>query len=536
MSSPVPTADSPQPAVHRSPSQSEGVGRSVVQNMFWNVAGSGWNVALTLVTTPFVVYRLGVSTYGVYALLGVFLGYFKFLDLGFSRAIERFSAAARGGGREEEVERIFHTGLTLQYISAVAGACIILGVAEAVLPLLKISPDRLPEALDALRFSAATFALNLANGGAAGLLRAYERFSTLNRISMISSTFTTLLTIGMIAWSPTLAMAVIANLIGAVVGIAWAQWEAARIVGRFPRFRLHRGHLRSMLRFGGMLTISGVMNPILVNIEKIMLAGIVGTTALTFYMVPYRAVEKVTMFPGALSRALFPVLSRFDGGGDRLGAFRTASRATLVLGWVLLPLFSVLWIAGDPLLSIWMGRDFASQAIVVLLIVGAGFFVNMLAWNAVALLQAYGRPGLQTVLMLCETLVYVPVAYVFMAQWGVAGAAGAWCLRVVVDALVLWWLGWRSAREVGGHVVLPELNYFLATLGAVAAVTLLSQALNNAVFAVTMAIAVALATAAMGYKLGLTTRERAIIRSVGADIWAATKAALCRQRSAREKP
>ena len=415
----------------------------VARNFLWNLSAGGWGVLLALVATPIVVHRLGVAVYGIYALFGVLLSYLKFTELGMSRAVERHSAAALGADEEHRVISYAETALWLQaFLALIVGTGVALS-GPALLGLFEIPPEYETEADTAIRLMALGMAVSFVTGIPNALLRAYQRFSTLNRISIASQTLLTCLVVTAAVLRPTLVALVLVTVLGSVFRLGLTAVFGLRLLPRPPRLRLDRESLRELFSFGGSLTLANLVNPLLAHSEKLLMGGLVGTAALTHYIVPYRVLSRFSLVSGALSNALFPFLSDLEGRGSHGRMKRATGRATGLLAWFLLPPFALILVAGDRLLALWMGESFAVQAKGILPFLAVGTFVNLLAQNSVVTIQARGRPGLLAWLYLGELVLYVPLAWGLMVRFGAVGAAAAWCIRVTGDNLLLRWFASR---------------------------------------------------------------------------------------------
>src|SRR5215472_14291131 len=75
-----------------------------------NLAGQ---IVVAFFLTPFVIHRLGDRMYGLWVLVGTFIGYYGLLDLGLGNAITRYVARALGKGDREECGTVFSTALQL---------------------------------------------------------------------------------------------------------------------------------------------------------------------------------------------------------------------------------------------------------------------------------------------------------------------------------------------------------------------------------------------------------------------------------------
>ena len=63
------------------------------------------NIIISLVYTPWMINKIGVSDYGLYSLVTAFLSYFL-LDFGLSGTITRFIAKYRAEGNEVKVSNM----------------------------------------------------------------------------------------------------------------------------------------------------------------------------------------------------------------------------------------------------------------------------------------------------------------------------------------------------------------------------------------------------------------------------------------------
>jgi O-antigen/teichoic acid export membrane protein len=167
------------------------------------------------------------------------------------------------------------------------------------------------------------------------------------------------------------------------------------------------------------------------------------------------------VIPWSLARSLFPrfsMLAREDAG--RLG-----EQASVTLAAVLTPAIIAALVILDPLLHLWLGANFAPSITPVAVILLFGFWFNGIAFIPYTLVQAQGRPDVTAKLHLLELLPYLALLWIGLSRAGVQGAAWAWSLRVIVDAVILYWLvgvRWTILRQLLPAIVL----LLLAVAGA----------------------------------------------------------------------
>ncbi|HEX9625679.1 MAG TPA: hypothetical protein VGA00_01945, partial [Acidiferrobacterales bacterium] len=71
------------------------------------------NIAVALYMMPFVIHAVGDRWYGMWTLVGTFMGYYGFMDFGLSIATQRFIAGAIGRQDDQEINRLFTTSLVI---------------------------------------------------------------------------------------------------------------------------------------------------------------------------------------------------------------------------------------------------------------------------------------------------------------------------------------------------------------------------------------------------------------------------------------
>lgn len=134
---------------------------------------------------------------------------------------------------------------------------------------------------------------------------------------------------------------------------------------------------------------------------------------------------------------LFPAFSTLEGVKDRqkMGKFfaRSIKYVLLATG----PIVILVVLFAKEILQIWLGTDFAAKSTVAMQVLVLGVLINSLALTPFALLQGIGRPDLPAKFHLLELPVYIGIAWILVNEFGIAGAAGAWTVRVALDALLL---------------------------------------------------------------------------------------------------
>ena len=223
------------------------------------------------------------------------------------------------------------------------------------------------------------------------------------------------------------------------------------------RVRFDRGSLSSLIRFGTWTTISNLVGPLMVYLDRFLIGGMVSMAAVAYYVTPYEVVTKLWVVPAGLLGVLFPAFAT-SFLADREHTSRLFRRSVRLMLLVMFPVTLVLVAMAPEGLRLWLGSEFAANSTVVLRWLAIGVFVNCVAQVPYTALQGIGRPDLTAKLHLLELPAYLLLLWVLVGRFGIEGAAGAWVLRIGVDAVALFTLASRplmDANSVARQVLLP---------------------------------------------------------------------------------
>jgi len=414
-------------------------GSAIIRNTLLNLIGQAVPLLIGVVTIPHIMRGLGTERFGLLSLAWVILGYFTVFDLGLGRATTKYVAEALGKGEEDDVACLVWTAATVQTILGLLGTFVLASVTSLLVErILNIPPGLVEEAKATFHILALGIPVVLVTSSFSGALEAAHRFDLINAVMIPSSTLTFLL--------PFAGILLGASLPGIVVLILLARLATlsafvALNLHISPKLRRYSGSFvlfPRLFSFGGWVTVSNIARPILVYLDRFLIGSLLSMAAVSYYTAPYEAVTRLRIIPGSLARTLFPAFSVLEGtqDGEKLGMLfaRSIKYGLLVLG----PIALAIGLFAMEIMKLWLGGEFAMKSTVVLRILAPGVLVNSLAYTPLALLQAIGRPDLPAKFNLLEVPVFIGIAWPLISEWGIAGAAGAWTLRVALDAVLLY--------------------------------------------------------------------------------------------------
>jgi O-antigen/teichoic acid export membrane protein len=205
-------------------------------------------------------------------------------------------------------------------------------------------------------------------------------------------------------------------------------------------------YLKKLLGFGGWLTVTNIVGPLMTYMDRFIVGGIVSMTAVAYYATPYDFVSRLAVIPGSLLGVMFPALSA-SFALDR-GRFRFLyNKSVTYILWVMTPIVLIFTVAAHPFLNAWLGSEFAAQSTLVFQLLAVGTLINAIGQVPYSAIQAMGRPDITAKIHLLELLPYLAMIWVLALKMGIAGAALAWLIRVVFDTAVLYLIAKRMMRH-----------------------------------------------------------------------------------------
>ena len=464
-----------------------------------NFAGLVVPTLVQLVTVPLYIHRIGIDRYGVMALVWLLLGYFGFFDLGFGRAIASRVAAltATPADRAE----VFWTGTALSVLAgAFGGVALYLAAQKLFANVFSVPPSLLAETGAALPYVA--LALPVATGISAlsGALQGREAFAASNLSQIIGSILYQVLPLLVALWvSPHLPGLVIAAICGRIVSVVMLFGFCIRHVPARGRPRTSRAQARAMLGYGGWVTVTGLIYPLLTVFDRFVIGAVAGMGAVAAYTIPFNLVTRIATLPASFQNALFPRFAALDPAA----AMALQARATRLVACMMTPLLVVGMLLLRPFMTFWIGPGLSLRAAPVGQILILGLWFSTLGFVPFSFLQSRGRPDVPAKLHVLELIVYAPALFYLTRHLGVAGAACAWGARNLVDTVLLF----AAVRLLRGFCAAwPGLLLLAATYAMI--VIAPTPAIHAAAGMVLVAASLAWAARALPPEIAATLREK----------------------------
>ncbi|HHW2510679.1 TPA: flippase [Pseudomonas aeruginosa] len=387
---------------------------SLLKNSFTNLLGAAIPALVAMPALGYMARELDAVLFGAAMLIWALVGYAGIFDVGLGKSVVRQIAMSSS---KAEKGAIIGSSLLFVFVSGwVACLLVYLFSDYLVLGVFGISASNAEDVLSGVRLSAFCIPLFLMALILQSYLEGVEEFSVFNVYRTISGALSYL--------APVLFLYFGGTFFSLICGLLFSRAVSLFIIFLIISSRCPLGlwkwstfEFRRLINFGGWLAISNLVSPIMVYMDKFVMSSVLGAKSVAFYAAPAELVNRMTIFPVAISRAVFPRLSAL-GGNDSRQVKRIALICTAALTFPVALLFFML---APLIVRYWLGEGYVDTAGAVLQILLFGFFFNSLALISYNSLQAAGHSRLTAFIHLFEVVPYLLLLYFAASQWGVLG-------------------------------------------------------------------------------------------------------------------
>lgn len=414
-----------------------------ISHISWNILGLGLPLIVAAVTVPELISRLGNERFGVLALAWGLIGYASALDLGIGRALTQKVSKLLGEKMFHQIPSVLTTAARITMSVGVIGFGVIV-VATALGANKWVKTNNIPSAEIQISMLLLAVALPLQSMSATyrGLNEAFLNFKgiSLVRVGLGVVNFGGPFLVSFLSLKlPWLVATLVLSRMFAFFVFRWLALNCLEREGLASNMGTYSPQIaKSLFAFGGWVTVSSVLSPVLVQADRFMIGALISVAAVTFYVLPYEMVVQSLILVGAISSVIFPSLSKLihENSSQWKAYF---NRWLMIVMGIMFVSCSFLAILLPYILKIWIKDNLHPESIIIGQILCLGVFANSIGSMYYALLHAQGRSDITAKIHMIELPLFLVSLYLLLQHFGVIGAACAWVGRMTFDAIALAW-------------------------------------------------------------------------------------------------
>lgn len=377
-----------------------------------------------IVLTPFIIKMLGNSEYGLFALIGAFVGYLSILDLGLTNAIVRFVAQYRTQSNKMEQENFLAISLI---IYALIGVAIILsgGVMYANVEALfgdALTAAQMGKAKIMLIIFIFNIAITLPGGAFTGICNGYEHFVFPRVLTIIKYIVRTVLVVIILyKGADALGLVILDSILNLAFIGTTVYYAFAKLGIKIKLHSFNANFVKEIFAYSIWIFVFGLVYQFQWRTGQIILGATTNTVIVAIYAVGVTLGLYFLTFGNVINGFMLPkaVKAIYENTSNEklTSEMIRVSRMTLVVLFYLLGGFLI---TGQEFVALWVGEAYKDAWLVALLIMIA-YILPISQGYAHAILEAKKLMRFKALTSVLFTIIGLIVGGYLSAKYGLKG-------------------------------------------------------------------------------------------------------------------
>ncbi len=401
------------------------VSQKVVRNTAYNIAGRIWGILVAVFLTPYIIARVGVEGYGIWAVVGVLTGYFGLLDFGISTSFVKYIAEFYSKKEFEKINQVVNAGFFFYSVFGVVIVTFSFIYIEPLVAFFKIPPALYRETIFVFLLGIFLFVASNALSPFVAIQSGLQRMDISNKIAIVISLPTVFGTIFFLEKGWGLSGLMINNVIIFVLSSSLSIVSAFRILPELkfnPFASFNKEIIRKLFYFGYRMQLTKISGVVTSQTDKLLLVYLLSVNLVTFYQLGSSIISYAVSVSTLLISALMPAFTELESRGDLSVLVDAYLRSVKYLVFVAMPLFIFLIVTASKLVFIWVGMGY-SKAVLVTQILAIAFLLNTIAQVAASACLAIDKPQFMATASGVIVFLNIVLSFVLIKAFGFYGAA-----------------------------------------------------------------------------------------------------------------
>lgn len=421
------------------------------------------NTVVGLLYTPYMLWMMGQSEYGLYSLVASVIAYLTVLDLGFGNAIVRYTAKFRAEKKTEEQYEMFGMFFLLYLVIGIIAFGIGLGLYFNVDTLFgnTMTAVELGRARIMMLLLVANLAFTFPMSIWGSIIQAYEDFVFQKSLNIIRIILNTAVMICLLHFGyKAVAMVVVQtifNVLTLIVNFIYCRRKLnIHIYFRFKHF--HWGFLKEVAIYSFWIFLNAIMDRVYWSTGQFVLGAMVGTVAVAVFAIAIQLEGMYMQFSTAISSVFLPKVTAMVATNRSRKEIsdlfiRTGRIQYIVLAYIL----SGFIIFGRQFIELWAGAGY-SDAYIISLLFFIPLTVPLIQNLGITILQARNEMKFRSVLYIIIALVSLAMQIVLTRYFGGIGCAMGVSGALVVGQILIMNVYYRRRQDLDIKTFWKEIS------------------------------------------------------------------------------
>lgn len=402
-----------------------------LKNISFGMASKIWYVLLSLISTPYIVKKLGTDAYGILAITLTVIGYFALTDFGMVNTVVKYLSEYLANKKESMVRRLIQTSFLYYFTIGLLGSLLIYLLTPLLVnKVLDIPEELIPLATNVFYVLAINFTIKMLGVFLRSILKGYQRFELLAIRHIGVYTISILITVLLLTLGYGLFEIALFNLFRGFVNLVIFYVIARKVVGfQFLIPKWDKELFAILFHFSKWKFIGSISSKFTHSIDRVLISSVLNISQLTYYVVPMNLAQFIgRRLISTLIQVIYPFMSESAAIDDQKNQEKLYYRTMKWIFLLLSPLAFYLLLFGDKFLFYWMGADFSQKGKTILWILSIAYLWDATLHNDVSFIEARGNARLPAVVSVGALITNISLNIILLPVLGIMGAAIAFAV------------------------------------------------------------------------------------------------------------
>jgi len=395
------------------------------------------NVIVGLAITPFIIHSLGDRMYGLWMIVGSFLGFYGMFDFGLVSAVQRYISKAIGNKDHEETNKIINTSIFLFLIIGL----IVLLITMIIVLFAPFFLKNISE-INLFRQVIITLGLSVAVGFPmrvfSAILISNIRYDIYTSVELFKLFIRTVLAVIFLkAGYGILALALITfgvEVIGYIVKFILVKIMFNYVI--LSKTLVDKTKIKSLFKYSIVTFIIQISDRLRSGVDNFVIAVFLGLSFVTPYSIAFNLKQYLGNFITSTIGLTMPVFSQYEANGDYVSIREKFMFITKLSSYLSIFIGGTLIIFGQAFIERWVGKEYLSSYPVLVVLLIPSIIASMQS-PSVQLLYGISKHNFYAVSNAIEGVANFILSIVLVKKFGIIGVALGTAIPMTVVKLFI---------------------------------------------------------------------------------------------------
>lgn len=393
-----------------------------------------------LILTPFLIKNLGQSEYGLYILIGAFVGYIAVLDFGLSNTTIRFIAKYRTEENKKDEENFLFATSLIYFVMSISVLIIGLVIYVNLESIFSntLTLNEIDIAKNMFLILVITLGFTLPLNLFKGIMTGYEVFVFPRIVDIIRIILRLTIIIGLLGFGyKALTIVLVDAIFNILTLIVTMSYVFVKLKIRIKLHQFKISLYKEILSYSSLIFVSVIVDQIYWRIGHLILGIMASTSQVAIFGIGILFAQYYMAFSSAFSGVFLPritsmVIQNASNRDLTNILIKTGRLQFITLGLIL----GIFILFGKKFIYLWAGPDF-EDAWYISLIVMIPLFIVLTQTIGISILQAKNMHGFRALVYLIVALLNVLVSIYLTKIYGVFGTAAGTTFSLIIGNIII---------------------------------------------------------------------------------------------------